>query len=323
MPTPVLRVETPGLLTTVQDLGRWGYQQEGMTPAGAMDPFALQVANLLVSNERSAAALEITMLGPALTFLSDTVVALCGADLSAQLDDMPVPLWKSYTVAAGQTLRFGKRRGGARVYLALAGGLDVPPVLGSRATFLRGKMGGLAGRALQAGDTLNTCGRPEAGHAGQALRPTDIPIYQSAATVRIVLGPQDDAFSEQECMRFLTMSYTVTPQSDRMGYRLAGSPLRYRESYNGDLLSEAVPLGAIQVPPDGQPIILMADRQTTGGYPKIAAVISADFSRVAQLGPGDRISFQAVTLEEAQDLCIAQERQLRIWEHVVRKGNIK
>ena len=318
MPKPVLRVEAPGLLTTVQDIGRAGYQQEGMTPAGAMDPFALQVANLLTGSERSAAALEITLLGPVLMFLSGTVIALCGADLSARLDDVSIPLWKSCPVFAGQTLRFGKRKSGTRVYLALAGGLDVPLVMGSRATFLRGGIGGLAGRPLQAGDILESDETSVSGYGGKSLRSADIAFYSDSAVAHVVLGPQDHTFSEGVRSTFLTTQYTVTPQSDRMGFRLAGNPLRYQSGFNADLLSEAVPFGAIQVPPDGLPIILMADRQTTGGYPKIATVISADIPRIAQLAPGDTLSFQTITIGEAQDLCIAQERQLRVWEQSTR-----
>ncbi|MDQ2687634.1 MAG: biotin-dependent carboxyltransferase family protein [Armatimonadota bacterium] len=307
----MFRVQTPGLLSTLQDLGRVGYQNTGMPVAGAMDPFALQVANLLVGNARGAAALELTLLGPTLEVLGDVTIAVCGADLSARLDDAPLPLWRTAALRAGQTLRWGRRVSGARAYLAVAGGLDVPEALGSRSTFLRAGIGGFAGRALRAGDVLRGEGAT-AVQSGRALAPSAVPIYSSSATVRVVSGPHEDAFAPATLATFFTSEYMLSAQSDRMGYRLDGPSLSCRSERQGVLLSEAVPWGGVQIPPDGQPILLMADRQTTGGYPLIAVVATADRPRCAQLAPGDSVSFQPISLEEAQEADAAQERLLAL-----------
>lgn len=311
MTRPLFRVQTPGLLSTLQDLGRVGYQHTGMPVAGAMDPFALQVANVLVGRERGAAALEVTLLGPTLEVLGDVTIAVCGADLSALLDDAPLPLWRTAELRAGQTLRWGRRVSGARVYLAVAGGFDVPTVLGSRSTCLRAGIGGFMGRALRAGDVLREAG-PTAAVPGRALAPSAAPRYSSAATVRVVLGPHEDAFAPQTFATFFASEYALSAQSDRMGYRLDGPPLPCLPTSQGALLSEAVPWGGIQIPPGGQPILLMADRQTTGGYPLIAVAATADRPVCAQLAPGDSVSFQPISLEEAQDADAAQERLLKL-----------
>ncbi|MBV9851952.1 MAG: biotin-dependent carboxyltransferase family protein [Armatimonadetes bacterium] len=315
MPLAALRVDAPGLLTTVQDGGRPGYQSQGVPVSGAMDPFALQVANLLVGNPRGEAALEITLLGPSLHVLRDCVVAVCGADLSPHLDGVPLPLWKSVGLRAGQALGFGAPRAGARAYLAVAGGFAVPLVLGSRSTFLRGRWGGSGGRALRAGDVLEI-GEPAralSALTGRALSLSLVPAYPQEAVVRVLLGPQEDAFTPAGLATFLSAVYEVTHQSDRMGYRLAGPPIEHTPGRT-EMLSEAVPLGAIQVPAGGQPLILMADRQTVGGYPKIATVISGDLPAVAQLAPGRRIAFRQTTLPEAQAFLLARERLLTLLE---------
>jgi len=311
----ILRVERPGLLTTVQDLGRTGYQQYGVPVSGALDPYALQVANLLAGNARGAAALEITLIGPTLTVLEDTVFAAAGADLSLRLDGNPIAPWHSFAAKRRQILAFGKRVTGARTYLSVAGGLDVPAVMGSRSTFLKGALGGLEGRALQTGDLLSSCPAPPLLGSG-GLSPSAIRHSETPAVVRVVLGPQREAFTDEAVTTFLSQPYTVTPQSDRMGYRLEGSSLS-RSQEAAELLSESVALGAVQVPPDGLPIILLADRQTTGGYPKIATVISADISVIAQLAPGDTLRFQRVTVAEAEEVAITQEKWLRLWEAIL------
>lgn len=309
---PLFHVQTPGLLSTLQDLGRVGHQREGMPVAGAMDPFALQVANLLVGNGYGAAVLEVTLIGPALQTLQDVTICVCGADLTAHVDDAPLPLWRTVPLRAGQTLHFGRRRAGARAYLAVAGGFQAPDVLGSKSTFLRAKIGGLEGRALQAGDVLFGTGRPDFPRsAGRALAPDVIPSYSISATVRVVTGPHGDTFDAAARETLLNAEYTLSPQSDRMGYRLSGPPLT---CHLGGLLSEATPWGGLQVPPDGLPILLMADRQTTGGYPLLAVACSADRSALAQLAPGDTVSFRQISLEEAQDAVIAQERFLSLLE---------
>lgn len=308
---PLLRVESPGLLTTVQDRGRWGHQRDGMVVAGAMDPFAASVANGLVGNGRGAALLEITLLGPVLCALADVRLAVCGGDLSPSVDGQPLPLWKTMTLREGQTLTFGRRRSGARAYLAVAGGLAVPAILGSRATFLRGHLGGLEGRRLQAGDVLEGISQ-QLSSAERGLRPADTPVYSLPAVLRVLPGPHSSAFTDAGRDTFFSAVYTVTPQSDRQGFRLDGPAVARADE--ADILSEAMPLGGIQVPPDGQPILLMADRQTTGGYPLVGVVIGADVSRAGQLAPGDPVRFQAVTLAEAHDLAVRLERWLRIVE---------
>ncbi len=310
---PLLEVETGGLLTTVQDLGRVGQQRSGLTPGGAMDPFAASVANLLLGNPRGAAVLEITLLGPALRFLAETQIAVCGGDLSAALDGEPLPLWKTATVYPGQRLLFGRRRFGARAYLAVSGGFVVPEVAGSRATFLRGKLGGLEGRTLRSGDILPGVLPPRLA-AERGLSRSEQPTYDLPAILRVLPGPHLSHFTEAGQAAFFAAPYTVSPQSDRQGYRLAG-PAVSRTSA-GDLLSEPMPLGGIQVPPDGQPILLMADRQTTGGYPLIGVVCSADILRAAQVAPGDAVRFVLVNLAEAAAAAISVERRLRLLELV-------
>ncbi|MCF6095063.1 biotin-dependent carboxyltransferase family protein [Microaerobacter geothermalis] len=303
-------VINPGLLTTVQDLGRYGFQQYGMVAAGAMDSFALQVSNLLVGNPRNEAGLEITMVGPALKALDDLVIALCGADLSPTIEGKKVPLWKSFLIRKGQELRFHAPVQGARTYLAIAGGIAVEKVMGSKSTYLKASIGGYQGRALKKGDVI------EAGPVssdlsrltGRGLSPGDIPHYGKHVTVRVVLGPQEDAFTPEGLDAYLSGIYEVTPQSDRMGYRLKGPVIQHKET--ADIISDAIAPGSIQVPSNGQPIILLADRQTTGGYTKIATVITVDLPLIAQLLPGNTLSFQAIEVEEAQNLYIQQEQLL-------------
>lgn len=307
-PMPLLQVEMGGLLTTVQDAGRTGYQRDGLTPSGPMDPWALAVANLLCGNERGAAALEITLLGPNLRVLAPVRLALTGADLSATVDGLPLAVWQTHTLTPGQTLRFGRRRVGARAYLAVPGGLAVPQVLGSRSTFLRGGFGGVEGRRLQAGDIL--VGLPtysaEPG-VGLALPP----VCTSPAVLRVLPGPHDACFSEAARTAFFEADYTVSLRADRQGFRLDGPPVPTL----GSILSEAAPFGGVQVPPDGQPLLLMADRQPTGGYPLLGVVISSDLTLAGQLAPGDAVRFWPVTLAEAHRAAWAQERELRVLEY--------
>ncbi len=295
-----IEVVAPGLLTSVQDLGRWGYAAYGVPTAGAMDPFAARAANALVGNPPDAAVLEITLAGPTLRFLRASLVAVTGADLAPQLDDMDLPGWTACWVPAGGVLRFGRRRAGLRAYLAVAGGLAVPPVLGSRATYLRGGFGGHEGRALRAGDRLPVGPAPPAAAslAGRTLPPARRPAYCRAPKVRVVLGPHAEHFTAAGLGTFLHATYTVAAASDRMGYRLEGPPLARREP--ADILSAGMPLGGIQVPGDGQPIILLADHQTHGGYPLVATVAWADLPLLAQLAPGDTIRFRAVPVDEAR-----------------------
>ena len=305
-----IEVTDAGLFTTVQDLGRYRYQRYGVPVSGVMDPFALRAANILVGNQEGDAGLEITMLGPRLEFLADTVIAVTGADLGPRLDDQPQAMWQAITIHSGGTLSFAGIRDGARAYLAIAGGINVPLVLGSRSTYTRSQLGGVEGRALKPGDRLPISeNRPFPSPAGRSLPREQVPAYGHSSTLRVVMGPQDDAFTQQGLDTFLSSTFTVTPQSDRVGYRVEGPRIRHKAG--ADIVSDGVPLGAVQVTGDGMPIVLMADRGTTGGYTKIAAVITADIAGVAQALPGDTLSFRSVTVQEAHQALRQQEAVLQ------------
>jgi KipI family sensor histidine kinase inhibitor len=295
--TPGLEVLDPGLLTTVQDAGRTGRRRLGVSPAGAMDTRSLAAANAALGNAADAAALECTVAGPALVFLAATRFAIAGADLGAVLErrdlgPWPVPLGVPVLARAGNVLRFAGRRSGCRACVAIEGGVDVPEVLGSRATDLGSGFGGLGGRALRAGDRLaagTTRGR--GGH--------EVPLTPAAAsaTARVVLGPQSDHFDPREIERFLAGPWRVGATTDRVGCRLEGEPLRHRGP--SEIPSDGMVPGSIQVPPDGRPIVMAADGPTTGGYPKIATVLTADLPLLAQLVPGEgEVRFEAVRVED-------------------------
>ena len=295
----VVRVLKPGMLTTIQDFGRVGTLRLGIPPSGALDRFSLEVANYLAGNRPGEACLEVTLLGPTLEFGGSSLVALGGADFEARLNGRQVETWSSFAVQAGDQLILPAARTGCRAYLALEGGIRVPEVLGSRSTFRRGRLGGIQGRALLAGDEIPI------GEATGPFNPRRLPSlfrprYTSLLMARVVLGPQDDYFSAEDLNLFLHSDYRVLPESDRMGYRLSGARLSH--SRGPDIISDAVVGGAIQVPGDGNPIVMLADRQTTGGYPKIGTVLASDVDRLAQLRPGDTIRFTAVSLHQAHDL---------------------
>lgn len=311
MPQPLFYVHAPGLLTTVQDQGRPGFAAQGIPAGGAMDKKAASIANLLVGNAPGDAVLEITLTGPALRVLAETTAAVCGADLSPQSDACPLPMWHTARLRPGQTLRFGRRQSGARAYLAVAGGFCVPVVLGSRSTELRAGFGGFGGRALRAGDMLEV-GRPHTpGFAGgRGLRAADLPHFPGHVRLRLIPGPQDDLFTDKARSAFLSAHYTVTTQSDRMGYCLEGPALPLRPGAADTLPSEGVTPGCVQVA-GGLPLLLMADCQTTGGYPVIGVVTGADLSAAAQCAPGTTVSFHPVSLKDAQDAWRGHLRFLR------------
>ena len=294
-----IRVVQPGVQTTVQDLGRFGYQQYGVPVAGAMDPHSMKLANILLDNDPGEAVLEITIMGPQLVFDEPNYVALTGGDLGATLDGAPMPRYQAVLVQPGQTLRFLGLRNGCRAYLAFAGGLDIPLVMGSRSTYLKAKMGGFQGRKLEAGDELKfrapkTCLEfPERRRLGIDFVP------QKQYDLRVVLGPQDDYFTEDGLGTFFKEVYTVSAEFDRMGCRLEGAVVEHKDG--GDIISDGIAFGAIQVPSAGKPIIMAADRQTTGGYTKIATVISADFRYLGQLKGGDKVHFVPITIEQAEN----------------------
>ena len=294
-----LEILSPGPLTTIQDRGRFGFGQYGVPPSGALDSFSLRVGNILVGNEAGEACLEITLMGLVARALEDLVVAVTGADLAPRINGDMLPMWHSLGVKKGDHLSFKGPESGCRAYLAVGGGIRVPLVMGSRSTNLSARFGGLEGRPLQRGDVLK-CASPHfhSGAAGRFLPPDVVPKYHSESVIRILPGPHDDHFSEGAWDRFLTTAYEVTRHADRTGIRLAGPGIHTKEGYSESVLSEGVVPGAIQVPGDGQPIIIL-NETVTGGYRKIATVVSADLPLLAQLKPGDTVRFAKVSLEEA------------------------
>lgn len=310
-----IEVLHPGLLTTVQDLGRTGYQRFGVSVSGAVDPRSAAVANILAGNPDSEAVLECTVLGPQLRFDAPAVIAVTGADLGPTLDGVPVENYRALRVQAGQTLRFTGPKCGCRAYLAVSGGLDVPEVMGSRSTYMKAKIGGWHGRKLEKGDVLplRAPGTEPKALENRALAPEF--RGRSEYTLRVVMGPQDDAFTPGGVSAFLSGVYTVTPEFDRMGCRMEGPEIEHNGS--ADILSDGIAFGAVQVPDSGQPIVMLADRQTTGGYTKIANVISADFRLLGQLKSGDRVRFEKVSLAAAQEALLAQRASLRLLRHVL------
>ena len=305
-----IMVVKPGWFTTVQDMGRYGCQQYGVSGSGAMDRRSYVLANRLVGNRDDAAALELTLKGPELLFEHDTVMALTGADLAPFVDGRVIPLWTSVLVKGGGRLTFGTRRAGARSYLAIAGGIDVPMVFGSRSTHIASQTGGVEGRVLAQGDVLSggTLSSHHREMIGRLVPEQLRPLYSTVATLRILRGPQHSSLSEEALEVLTTSPYRLTSQSDRMGYRLEGPKLTHAGMKQW--ISDGTAMGALQVPPDEQPILLMADRQTTGGYPKIAVVISADLHLSGQLMPGDTINFRMTTPAEARVALKAERNEL-------------
>lgn len=296
-----------GAFSTIQDLGRYGYQRYGVPVSGALDQFALRVGNLLVGNEESDAGLEATFLGPTLRFHFNATIAIAGGDLSPVLDGRPIPRWRSLSIPGGSTLSFTGPRDGIRSYVCVRGGIDVPIVMGSRSTFTRSQFGGFHGRALAAGNMLPVADRDSdvVQPVGRSLASHAVPRYGHHQTLRVTMGPQDDAFTTEGIGTFLTSTFTVTPTFDRMGYRLEGPVIQHRKS--ADIVSDGTSRGAVQVPGSGKPIVLLADCGTTGGYTKIATVISTDLPWIAQTQPGDTVEFRAVSLEEAHRALGKQE----------------
>jgi biotin-dependent carboxylase-like uncharacterized protein len=293
-----LEVVAPGFLTTVQDLGRFGYQRFGVSPAGAIDGHLLQVANALAGNAPGEAALEMTLQGATIAIDAPAARLAFAGDFAIAIDGTPAARYRSHVLHRGQVLAVGRAQGGMRGYLAVAGGLAIATELGSRATHLRAGLGGIDGRELRVGDRLALCTATPPVGIERALSAADIPVHRNL--LRVVLGPQDDYFGDEEIARFFAASYTVTADSDRMGIRLAGPRIRHARGF--DVISDAVVTGSIQVPGSGEPIIMLAERQTTGGYPKLATVIGADLCHLAQAPPGATLRFTPVDLAEAQRL---------------------
>jgi antagonist of KipI len=301
-----LAIRDAGPLTTVQDLGRHGHLRVGIPESGPVDREAFVLANRLVGNGDGLAGLECTLAGPRVEFTDERGVAVTGAEMPATLNGAPAPRWQAFRVKAGDVLRLGFAKSGVRGYLAVSGGIDTPPALGSRATYLRGQLGGLAGRALRKDDRL-PLGSSSRILEGR-LRADLVPDYSGEPEIRVVLGPQDDRFTGRGIAAFLGGSYEMLPQSDRMGARLRGPVI---EHVNGhDIISDGIPLGGIQVVGDGQPIVLLVDRQSTGGYTKIATVCSFDIGRIGQVKPGQRLWFRQLTLAEAHARLRARRTEL-------------
>ncbi len=316
----MIEVLKPGLFTTVQDLGRWGYQSYGVGIAGALDPFALSAANILAGNPEKAAGLEITVQGPTLKFHRETALAIAGADLDPRLDGQSIPNWTCVLTPSGSTLSFKARKSGVRAYMAVSGGIDVPLVMESRSTYLLGKFGGLEGRALRAQDLLPV-GDPTANYregVGRSFPEEFQPPYRKNPTLRVVLGPFDEFFSQDGIRAFLSTPYTITAQSDRMGYRLQGVAITRQKKE--ELITCGLANGTIQVPPNGQPILLLVDRQTIGGYPVIATMIHADIPLVAQSAPGDELRFSVVSAEEGREAYIQLWGNLNTFKHSAFSG---
>ena len=296
-----VKVIIPGALTTVQDAGRYGYQSSGIQTSGVMDHKTYEEANALVGNTGGEAVLEATLFGGMMEVTADTVAAVTGADMEPKVNNVPCGMNRPVLLRAGDTLSLDMAKSGCRSYIAFAGGVDVPVVLGSRSTNMKCRMGGYEGRPLQTGDAFETgLWGEEAAERYEEVRDRSFPAeaYTSPIEVRVIEGPQAEYFTEKGKETFYSARYTISDQSDRMGYRLEGEAI---ESVDGtDIISDGIAFGAVQVPASGRPIVLLADRQTTGGYAKIATVCSFDIPRLVQGKPGDTVCFRRISLEEAQ-----------------------
>ena len=312
----MLNIHKSGVQTSIQDLGRTGFQRYGVIASGVADPFAHRIANLLVGNAESSPTLEIALSGPTIEFEADHFIAICGGDLSPSLDGQPLGMWRGHFIPKGSILSFGQPKRGARSYLAIAGSFDVPSVMGSYSTYLRAELGGFKGRALKNGDILHVASLT-AERLDALVRSHDkaadwlIPParYYPQPVIRMIPGRQFLLFNEESRLRIFQDAFTVSSDSDRMGYRLEGPALALEKP--NELISEAVAFGSVQVPADGKPIVLLADRQTTGGYPKIGQVASVDLPLVSQLKPGESLKFREITLAQAEQLYLEQEQQIR------------
>lgn len=295
-----LEILSPGILTTVQDIGRFGFGRYGVAPSGALDSFSLRAGNILVGNQETEACLEVTLFGLKLGIITDTVIAITGADFNPYInDDKPLKMWRTHLLKMGDTVSFRGLKNGCRSYLSVQGGISVPAVMKSKSTNLSSSFGGLEGRPLEKGDII--CSGGKGGNMTYKERsfPVEwVPQYGKEWTLRIIFGPQDEQFSENIRGVFITSVYNVSPKADRTGIRLTGPIVERMPETGESIISEGVVSGAIQIPGDGQPIILLGET-VTGGYRKIATVISADLPLLGQLKPGDKVRFKQVALDEA------------------------
>ena len=308
-----LVVKSPGLLTTVQDLGRLGFGAMGVSPAGAADPVALRLANLLVGNDPGTAGLEMTLLGGTYSFPEGATIAVTGANMNPTVNGQPLEMWRTNAVPPGAELILGPTKNYARTYLAVAGGIQVKPFLGSASTHLLSGTGGFKGRALRKGDVVKF-GAPHHKISTRRISQSLLTSLKPRKVLRVTDGPQADLFSPESRETFARQTFRVSEESDRLGLRLDGAPIP--SSGSASMITEGVSLGAIQITPSGQAIILGVDQQTTGGYPKIANVIGVDLHRVGQLRPHIDIRFERTSLTVARALWIERERLLHASEHL-------
>ena len=314
-----------GFITTIQDMGRTGYQEFGVPAAGVMDTLSFRKANILVGNDENEAALEVTLMGPMFTFTSDNIIAVTGGDLGAKINGKDIPMYQAILAKKGDTMSFMGIKSGSRAYVAFAGGLDIPVVMGSKSTHMKSNLGGFEGRKLGPGDEIEfTAPKTTLPNMSRRVLPAD-DFSKASCELRVILGPQDDCFTEKGIQTFLSSTYTLTNEADRMGLRFEGEKIEHKNG--GDIITDGISFGAVQVPSHGQPIVMMADHQTTGGYTKIAGVISVDLPKAAQLKPGCKVTFRAVTVEEAQDALIKELEELKAMseklDFVPEKGSAK
>jgi biotin-dependent carboxylase-like uncharacterized protein len=310
------KVELGGFQTLIQDRGRIGYGQYGVSGCGAMDEYAHRVGNILVGNDENEASLEVLMIGPTIKFDKYTQIAITGADLGANLNGKKIDIWRSYEINPGDILSFKGSKSGVRAYISIAGGIDVPIVMGSKSTYTRGKIGGFKGRALKKNDYISTFFEERDFTINKKINDEYIPKYDVNVVLRIVRGPQFGCFSESEINKFLSNEYKVTNEIDRMGCRLEGESIKHIKS--ADIISDGISYGAIQVPGHGKPIIMLADRQTSGGYTKIGNVISVDLYKLAQAKPNDSIKFELIDIYEAHRLLKEQELKIKsIYKNII------
>ena len=308
---PILEILSPGALTSVQDLGRFGYGRYGVARSGALDTFALRIANLLVGNREDQACLEIMLLGPRIRFLADASVAVTGGNLLPQRNKQPLEMWQAHGFKKDDILTFKAPVSGFRAYIAVGGGLGVPPVMGSRSTNLPSGFGGYQGRPLKKDDFLGSqAAVANLDTAGRGFNPDWIPRYPKKWTLRVIWGPQDDHFAEASRNLFVHASYTMSPESDRTGIRLQGPAIDRKADIEDSIISEGVVSGTIQIPGDGKPIIILGET-VTGGYRKIATVISADLPLLGQIKPGDELQFEAVSVKTAYQALRDMEDRIR------------
>lgn len=302
-------VENGGILTTVQDEGRYGYQQYGVSPSGPMDFRSFHLANILAGNPMGESALEISFMGPQLRFEKGNTIAITGGDLTPKINGKEIPMYQAVAVREGEVLSFGGMRNGCRGYIAFAGGLDVPLVMGSKSTLMRNHIGGVEGRKLEKGDAIGFANPREVLPKMEKRRISREVFPSKEVVLRVVLGPQEDEFTEKGIRQFFWHSKVITNEFDRMGCRLEGEPIEH--AGDGNIITDGISLGSIQVPTNGQPIIMLSDRQSTGGYAKIGTVATVDLSLLAQSMPGSRVRFVRVSLKLAQDLYIREWNRMK------------